>query len=251
MLMAITLISLPTKALAFERMFGSYRVEAPAAPVIDSGTGIAFAWNGGKTFTGGGTSVTSADFAYKPSTGNLITVGTVAGGTFTNCTDNRGNVYQQDNFDDRLGGPTAVWHFVATATYNGTYTLTCGWTATSSGLMGILVSSNSHSSVSVDVTTKSFNNNGGFVITAGTSPTTSSTCGLWFTSVIVGSGLNDAITERHPALLVAEEQDGSSYQEGTIAYSTTNVANATTFMNWDLAGSSNYGSATVGYKTTP
>lgn len=217
------------------------------------GTGLTIAWNGGKTFTGSGTSLTTANFAYKPSTGNLIALGIVGGSTYTNCTDIRGNVYTQDNYEDRLGAATAVYHFVATATYNGTYTVTCGIANTSSIMIGILVSSNSHSSVSVDVTTKSFQPaTPQLRIYTGTTTVTSQTAGLLFSAANIGSGTNDAMAPINPLTQIAEEENGTSFQEGLIAYSTTSVAGVTVKEQWSNSNTADGASvATVVFKTTP
>lgn len=229
-------------------MLSSTRTVAVSGGGGGGGPALTVALNGGKFSTGGATTLVITP-QIKPSTNSVIIVGALVGQTTTtSLIDNRGNVFMQDKFDDRLTGAcVAIWHFVATATYNGAYTITLTVPVSAPIVAGLLIASNTQNSVSVDVTTNSFKT--GAVIEIGTSAVTSAATDIVFSVMVDNSGVNDAITPRAPSVQVAEEQDGSSFQAGSIIYSTQSVQNAVTSGNWNLAASKTANTVTVGYKT--
>ena len=211
------------------------------------GSSLTFAYNNGKSLQASGTTLVITP-AVKPSTNSLIVVGAVIGlSTFTSVVDNRGNVFMQNNFDSRVTVGVALWHFVATATYNGAYTITITVPGTTSILGGVVIASNTNTSASVDVTTKSFLTTTNVVHT-GTTPVTNAKTGICVAAFVDNDGTNHAITPRSPWTQVAEEQDGTSYQTGAIAYSTTSVSNAVVTGNWTEQNLVTYGAVMTCFK---
>lgn len=210
---------------------------------------LLFAHNGGKFSTGGATSLVITPLV-KPSTNSLIIIPAWIGQTtFTSVIDNRGNSFVQDKFDDRLtGGAAAIWHFVATATYNGAYTITITIPVSANINAGLLICSNTVTTASVDSSTNAYRT--AATVETGTMTTTSA-CDVVVSVFLDNSGVNDNITPRNPLIQLLEEQDGSSFQAGAAAYSTTTVQGVSFKENWTLAASKQWNVVTVGYKATP
>lgn len=211
---------------------------------------ISTAWVSGKLSASAETLVITPSM--KPSTGSLITVGIIFGqNVMTSAVDNRGNNYILAATENRQSGAQAsVYHFIATATYNGAYTVTFTAENPTSYTAGMVISSiTAGKTPSVDVTTNSWSGTtGNAIVKMGTTSVTNAATGLCMAAFYDDSGINDAITEQTPWNLIGEEQDGSSYVAGSIVYRTSNVSTVQVMGNWTLAAAKQWNSVTTCYK---
>jgi hypothetical protein len=225
---------------------------ASSQPVVVAGGGdgagtLTINSNQGKFQEGANTSLVITP-TVKPSTGNLMILGSwIGASTFTSVVDNRGNVWVQDKFDDRVTVAVGIWHHIATATLYGTYTITLTSVENANINAGLLICSNTVATASVDVTTSAFRTTS--VVEIGTSTVTSADTDVVFTVFVDNSGANDTITPRSPTTEIAEEENGTSFQPGGVYYSTTSVAGVATSGNINLDAEKTWNSITVAYKT--
>lgn len=196
---------------------------------------IATAWQGPKVRQNGGED-NAMTVTMAPSTGSLIVVGAIAGSSFTTVVDSRGNTFSLNKFTGPVGGiSTAMWHFIATATYNGGYVVTVNVEGASSIISSVLVASvTAGATPSVDVTTNtsaSLSNS----VSIGT-VTTSATTDLVVACFADDGGLNNAIATSGTKLIAMfAEADGTSFARGACAFQTLDVRSTTTNGQWNLA----------------
>ena len=257
----VSLSLVSSQAHAF---FPSAPVNPPVAAVARSsvvagggggggGTPLLFAYNSGKFKQNSGTSlnVTFPDGFF--STNSVVTLGILTGGTtISHVKDNRGNLWVRDSTATFSGAVTmGIYHFVATNTYLGVYNATITINTAQTIVAGFIVSSNTNSSVALDVSTNSSGT--GAVVYLGTTTATNANTGICMSAFADNSGVNDSKTWQGPYTLVAAELDGTSFITGSIGFSTGSatvpINSAAQKGNCTLAASKTWQSITGCFKS--
>lgn len=266
-LVILGILSLPNGLLAGQQFKGVHAAifASTGAVAVAAGEGggggevnISTAWVSAKQSASAATLVITP--LMTPATGNLITIPVFFGqASMTSVVDNRGNSYTLDASENRTTGLSAhVYHFIATATYNGTYNVTLTALNPTYYVAGMIISSvTAGKTVSVDVTSTSWSGSGieTAVVNMGTTPVTSANTSLCVASMYTTSAVNDAITQVLPWRLLAEEQNAPMGLAGSTVWrtytpntNTISVSGVAVMGNWTLAAVKQWNSCTVCYK---
>lgn len=214
------------------------------------GSGLTYAWFSTACKSDSG-NICRMPIPIEVSTNSLISVGGFVGQTtFTSVTDNRGNTYIVDKHAVSHDYAVGLFHFVATATYIGSYNITLTAPSATSIRFGIFVASNSASSASVDVSTSIYEN--AAFVSIGTAPVSSASAGLLMAAHTSWAGVNYTITP-HPTgkfrQIMEEQSAASGFVPGGVAFSTTSIASTQFLGQWTISQVFDNASVQVVYKT--